>query len=194
MSAISDYQAYAAQQAQANGVPVNMFLWQIGQESSWIPTAQNGDHIGLGQFDTGTAGDFNLTNRTDPYASIAAAAQYDAKLYNQTGSWQGALTKYGTLANASPTVMQQFQNALNGAPQTAAQSLAYYQQNGYPYTPPAAAGSAAATVQNATSGFSANIEKYINQGTFIILGIVVVAFAIMSNKQVQTVAVNAAKG
>jgi len=198
MSATSDYQAYAVQAAQANGVPVNMFLWQIGKESGWDPTIVNGTPgstaTGLGQFIQGTASQFGI-DPTNPYQSLDAAAKYDAQLYSQNNNnWQAALTQYGTLNNASPQTMAQFQNALNGAPQTPQQYLDYYNQNGYAYTPPAAAGSAAATFQTGVQQATSSIGSYFNRGTFVVLGIVVVAIAILSNKQVQTIAVSTAKG
>ncbi len=185
----ADLQAYAAQAAQANGVPVNMFLWQIGQESGWNPNATNSTSTatGLGQFVQGTAAQFGI-NPTNPYQSLDAAAKYDAQLYQQNGGdWAGALRQYGTLANASSDTMAQFQNALGAdqAPQTPAEAKAYYDAHGYAYTPPAASGSVAESFQK---GFLGNISQYIGQGTFIILGIVVVAVAILSNKQVQTIA------
>jgi hypothetical protein len=189
----ADLQAYAAQAAQANNVPVNMFLWQIGQESSWNPNAVNGSHVGLGQIGPAAAQDTGLINATDPYQNLDAAAKYDAMMYKQTGNWQDALTKYGTLANVGPQVINNFNNALAGAPQTPQQAMDYYNQNGYAYTPPAAAGSTAEQFQTTTQNMGSSIAQYFNRGTFVLLGIVVIAVAILSNKQVQTAVVKAAK-
>lgn len=188
MTSVADLQAYAVQAAQANNVPVNMFLWQIGQESSWNPNAVNGQYQGLGQIGPAAAQDTGLANPFDPQANLDAAAKYDAMMFQQTGNWQDALTKYGTLANVSPQVVNNFNNALNGAPQTPQQAMDYYNQNGFAYTPPAAPGSTAATFQNAVSKVTGNFSQYISQGTFILLGIVIIAVAILSNKQVQTIA------
>jgi hypothetical protein len=113
MATIAELQAYAAQEAAQYGVPQSLFLWQIGQESSWNVNAQNGNATGIAQIMPATAQQYGV-NPSDPYQSIAFAAQYDAQLYNQTGSWQGALTKYGTLANVSSSVMNSFNNVMSG--------------------------------------------------------------------------------
>jgi hypothetical protein len=149
MATLSELQAYAAQVAQQNGVPTNLFLWQIGQESSWNPNAQNGNATGIAQFMPTTAAQFGI-DPTNPYQSLSAAAQYDAQLYNQTGSWQGALTKYGTLANVPSSVMTAFQNALSGSGVSSNNS-------------------------NSTGSSVATSDSFVTKITVIVLGIVVVA-------------------
>lgn len=91
------YSPYAIQAAQKYGVPQNLFLWQIGQESGWDPTAKNpgSTATGLGQFIRSTAKAFGI-DPTNPYQSLDAAAKYDAQLYNQTGNWNSAMQAYGT--------------------------------------------------------------------------------------------------
>ena|ERR1700744_4536289 len=111
MASLSDLESYATQEAEAAGIPTNLFLWQIGQESSWNPNAQNGNASGIAQFMPGTAAEYGV-NTSDPYSSISGAAHYDADLFAQTGSWQSALTQYGTLAGVGSSVMAGFQNAL----------------------------------------------------------------------------------
>jgi hypothetical protein len=96
----SPYLDFAVSQAQRYGVPANLFTAQIGAESSWNPTAQNGNAYGIAQFMPATAADYGV-NRSDPYSSITGAAQYDAQLFSQYGSWQTALQKYGTTANGN---------------------------------------------------------------------------------------------
>lgn len=90
--------------AQQYGVPTNLFLWQIGQESSWDPNAHNSTPgstaTGLGQFINSTAQSFGI-DPTNPYQSLQAAAQYDAQLYNQTGSWPAAMQAYGTTSGGT---------------------------------------------------------------------------------------------
>lgn len=86
----------ATDAANQYGVPVSLFLGQIQQESSFNPNAQNGPASGIAQFMPGTAAQFGI-NPYDPVASLNAAAQYDAQLYAQTGSWSGALQRYGTV-------------------------------------------------------------------------------------------------
>lgn len=111
------YNDAVAAAAQYN-VPTNLFLWQIGQESSWNPSAQNGNAIGLGQFMPGTAAQFGI-DPSNPTQSLYAAAQYDAQLAAKNGGdWIAALTSYGTLAPSNwigGTSSQGYQSALAGA-------------------------------------------------------------------------------
>lgn len=176
--AAGPYQDYAIAAAQKYGVPQNMFLWQIGTESSWNPNARNptpgSTATGIAQFIAPTAKAFGI-DPLDPYASLDAAAKYDAMLYKQTGSWQEAMVKYGTLADASSDKIAGFKNALgydadNGAP-GASESLQDFGLG--PLSPN-------------------NWSKYFTSGALIVLGIVVIGVAILSNKTVQTIAVSAA--
>lgn len=95
MSSLTDLQTFAVQQAEAYGIPPSLFLWQIGQESSWNPSAQNGDAFGIAQFMPATAAQYGV-DPTNPYSSLKGAAAYDAALYQQYGSYQGMLQHYGT--------------------------------------------------------------------------------------------------
>jgi len=174
--AAGQFQDMAIAAANKYGVPQNMFLWQIGQESGWDPNARNpkSSATGLGQFVDGTAKMFGI-NPLDPAQSLDAAAKYDAMLYKQTGSWQGALEKYGTLHDANSDVIAGFKNALgydadNGAP-GAQESLGDF-------------GLGALSPNN--------WSQYIKSGAIIILGIAIILVAILSNKTVQTIAVTAA--
>ena len=155
MASVSDYQNYAVQQANAYGIPPSLFLWQIGQESGWNPNAQSTTSSagGLGQFINSTAAQFGI-NKFDPYQSLQAAAQYDALLYQQTGSWQGALTKYGTLANAPSSVMQSFQNVMAG--------IGMGQQT-----------------NTATAGQVATSDTFVTKIAMIVLGIVIIGGGLM---------------
>lgn len=163
MASITDYQNYAVQQANQYGVPPALFLWQIGQESGWNPNAQSQTSSagGLGQFINSTAAQFGI-NKFDPYQSLQAAAQYDSMLYQQTGSWQGALTKYGTLANAPASVMQSFQNVMAGI------------TNGN-------AGSAINPVSGGgqTTGQLVTSDSFITKIAMIVLGIVIIGGALL---------------
>lgn len=198
MPTTAELQAAAVSAANKYGIPVNMFLWQIGKESSWNPNAKNpapgSTATGLGQFIATTAKDFNL-NPLDPIASLDAAAKYDAMLYKQTGSWQGALEKYGTLHGATAIDMAGFQGAL------AADGAVGNNESGVMETIKqiwnnSMGGLAVDTYKNLTGRgdeTSGNWEftKLLGTGTFIILGIIIIALAILSNKQVQQVAVAA---
>lgn len=194
----AELQAYAAQAAQREGVPVNMFLWQIGKESSWNPNATNPNSTasGIAQFTKGTASDFNL-NPFDPYASLDAAAKYDAQLYQKNGSWGAALEKYGTLNDADPATIKGFNKAL-GADQA----------NGSNSMMDTVTGAVSGLFNNSMFGLYSDtynnlagntaavsgewdFKKYFTSGSIVILGIVVVAIAILSNRQVQTAVTSA---
>ncbi len=105
--------------ASAYGVPAAVLDWQINQESGYNPNAVNptSGATGIAQFLPSTAANagFGIApfNPSDPTASINAAAAYDAALYQQTGSWSGALKSYGTLYNAPTSVLTSFQNMLD---------------------------------------------------------------------------------
>lgn len=91
----ADLQATATQAAQQYGVPTNLFLSQIQGESSFNPNigCNKVGACGIAQFLPGTAQQFGV-NTSDPTSSLYGAAQYDAQLFQQYGSWTTALTKY----------------------------------------------------------------------------------------------------
>lgn len=87
--------AYASQAAEANGVPPALLLAikNAGEKSG--PTAVSGKGAtGVMQFMEGTAKEMGLADRTDPVASIDAAARYMRKLYDAYGSWDAAVAHY----------------------------------------------------------------------------------------------------
>lgn len=96
---INTYGPIAVSAAQMYGVPTNLFLAQIYQESSFNPfaTSSSSSATGIAQFINGTANEFGL-DPTDPVASLYAAAQYDSQLYNgpANGSWANVMQLYGT--------------------------------------------------------------------------------------------------
>ncbi len=94
-------QNLATQDATQYGVPTNLFLAQINQESGFNPSASNGNALGIAQFEPQTAQSFGI-DPTNPVQSLQAAAQYDSQLYSKTGSWTQALQGYGTLPNSGP--------------------------------------------------------------------------------------------
>jgi len=99
----------AAASANRYGVPVDLFMWQINQESSFNPNPPCVDSRlcviggGIAQFQIVTAGQYGLTNRLDPYAALDAAAHYDSDLYANTGNWLTALGAYGTIPQNNPS-------------------------------------------------------------------------------------------
>jgi hypothetical protein len=184
------YQAYADAAAQQYGVPVPLFEWQIGQESSWNPYAQaNGSSAyGIAQFTSGTANMFNI-NPANPYQSITAAAQYDSQLANANGgNWLDALTSYGTLnpSNwAGGTGSQGYQTALSGA-QAALASVGQNLGVGAVLNPlGAAANIAGATVAGATGAsdpvkaFEQWLSSSVPSIAIVVIGIILLIGAML---------------
>lgn len=95
---MSEYLGSISAAEQAYGLPSGLLSAQLNAESGFNPTAYNpaSGASGIAQFIPSTASQFNI-NPLDPLQSINAAAQYDAQLYQKTGSWVGALQLYGTL-------------------------------------------------------------------------------------------------
>lgn len=106
----AQYAPIAEKAAEENGVPKNLFLWQIGQESGWNPAARNTSGrtlaIGIAQFQPATAKEYSV-DPTNPEESIRAAAAYMRHLYDETGDWGEALQRYGTLNKDVPNSVWQ---------------------------------------------------------------------------------------
>jgi hypothetical protein len=104
----ADLQVIGQAAAQQYGVPWTMFQAQIQAESSWNPNigCSEAGACGIAQFLASTASDpgygMQPFDRMDPTAALNAAAQYDAALYQATGSWVGALEKYSGLTPTNP--------------------------------------------------------------------------------------------
>lgn len=120
----SPYYNTAVAAATKYGIPTNLFIQQIGQESGFNPSAQNGAATGIAQFMPTTAASYGV-NASDPTSSLYGAAAYDANLYSQYGSWQTALQKYGTTANGNGAAV----NTL--AQQTDASAASYAPTGGF---------------------------------------------------------------
>jgi soluble lytic murein transglycosylase-like protein len=121
--------ATAQDAADQYGIPRNLFLAQIGQESSWDPNAGAGTaHVGIGQFDAATAQQFNI-DPNDPVASLYAAAALDAQRYAKTGSYVGMLQSYGTLPGDLNSLNDN-QKALLSSAQTIDQATAIQPMTG----------------------------------------------------------------
>jgi hypothetical protein len=99
----AELQALGQQAAQKYGVPWDLFRQQIQAESGWTNAGCNAKNAcGIAQFIPGTAKQFGIDPQ-DPAQALDAAAKYDAQLYQQKGSWTGALTGYtGGLTPSSP--------------------------------------------------------------------------------------------
>ena len=93
-----DYRAKASQIAEQEGVPVDLFLRMIGQESAWQPGAVSPKGAsGLAQLMPGTARELGV-DPTDPIQNMTGGARYLRQQLDAFGSQDLALAAY----NAGP--------------------------------------------------------------------------------------------
>jgi hypothetical protein len=92
------YLQMAKDAARRHGVPEDLFLRLVQQESDWKPAARSHKGaIGLAQLMPGTARVLGV-NPHDPYENLEGGARYLAQQYREFKSWRLALAAY----NAGP--------------------------------------------------------------------------------------------
>ena len=97
------YLQMAKDAARRYGVPSELFLKLVQQESGWKPKARSHKGaIGLAQLMPGTARTLRV-NPHDPYENLDGGARYLAQQYRTFGSWRLALAAY----NAGPAAVQE---------------------------------------------------------------------------------------
>lgn len=97
------YLAVARAAADRNGIPQDLFLRLVQQESGWnVDAVSNKGAIGLAQLMPGTASDLGV-DPTDPTANLDGGARYLATQYRRFGNWRLALAAY----NAGPEAVAQ---------------------------------------------------------------------------------------
>lgn len=90
--------------ARRNGVPEDLFLRLVQQESGWKASARSHKGaIGLAQLMPGTARVLQVDPH-DPYENLEGGARYLAQQYREFGSWRLALAAY----NAGPAAVQKY--------------------------------------------------------------------------------------
>jgi hypothetical protein len=147
----SAYTPLIEQSAAQYGVPAAVLYWQLNQESGLNPDAapSSTGAVGIAQILPSTAADPGygvtpISDPSDPNQAIPFAAAYDAALYQQTGSWTGALTRYGTLASVPQSVTDAW-NSLLGSGAASEQYPSLYPGGNYGGSNPGADPGAAAT-------------------------------------------------
>lgn len=98
------YLGMARDAARRNGVPEDLFLRLIQQESGWKATAKSHKGaLGLAQLMPGTARKLGV-NPHDPYENLEGGARYLKEQYRTFGSWRLALAAY----NAGPGAVKKY--------------------------------------------------------------------------------------
>ena len=102
------YLSMAKEAARRHGVPVDLFLRLVQQESGWNPTARSRKGAyGLAQLMPRTARNLGV-DRKDPVENLDGGAKYLKQQYLTFGSWRLALAAY----NAGPDAVKKH----NGVP------------------------------------------------------------------------------
>src|ERR1700748_3319742 len=93
--------ALAAQYANQYGIPTNIYLALVAQESSWNPDAQspNSSSVGYTQLTSGTAKQLGVDANTVS-GNLQGGAMYLSQMYQKFGSWFEALVHYNQGPNA----------------------------------------------------------------------------------------------
>ena len=98
----SRWEVPARQAARANGIPEDLFLRLVRQESGFNPNAvSHKGALGLAQLMPGTARALGVNPR-DPVQNLNGGARYLAQQYRKFGSWRLALAAY----NAGPGAVE----------------------------------------------------------------------------------------
>ena len=104
----SQYESAARDAARKHGIPEDLFLRLVTQESGWNPKARSPKGaMGLAQLMPQTARVLNV-DPNDPHQNLEGGARYLAAQYRSFGSWRLALAAY----NAGPKAVERH----NGIP------------------------------------------------------------------------------
>ena len=99
-----EYLPVARAAAQRHGVPEDLFLRLVQQESNWRPGAKSHKGaIGLAQLMPGTARTLRVDPH-DPKQNLEGGARYLRQMYDKFGSWRLALAAY----NAGPGAVEKY--------------------------------------------------------------------------------------
>lgn len=98
------YLQMARDAARQHGVPEDLFLRLVQQESNWNPKAKSHKGaLGLAQLMPGTAKALGV-NPAEPRQNLQGGARYLARQFRKFGSWRLALAAY----NAGPEAVRKY--------------------------------------------------------------------------------------
>jgi soluble lytic murein transglycosylase-like protein len=99
-----EYLPVAKSAAAKHGIPEDLFLRLVQQESGWNPNAKShAGALGLAQLMPGTAAKLGVNPR-DPYQNLEGGARYLKMMYQKFGNWRLALAAY----NAGPGAVEKY--------------------------------------------------------------------------------------
>jgi soluble lytic murein transglycosylase-like protein len=99
-----EYLAVAKAMAAKHGIPEDMFLRLVQQESGWNPGAVSSKGaMGLAQLMPGTAALLGVDAK-DPHQNLDGGARYLRMMFDKFGSWRLALAAY----NAGPQAVEKY--------------------------------------------------------------------------------------
>ena len=99
-----EYLPVARSVASKHGVPEDLFLRLVQQESGWNPNAvSSAGALGLAQLMPGTAAKLGVNPR-DPHQNLEGGARYLSMMYQRFGNWRLALAAY----NAGPEAVAKY--------------------------------------------------------------------------------------
>src|SRR6266542_2107820 len=91
-----NYRALAVEAARRYGIPPQIFLRQIAQESGFNPSARSpAGALGIAQFMPATARGMGV-NPLDPRSALFGAARMDAQNLKKYGNWRDVLSLYNS--------------------------------------------------------------------------------------------------
>jgi len=99
-----EYVTIARDVAARHGIPTDLFLRLVQQESGWNPHAvSNKGARGLAQLMPGTAAKLGV-DPSDPRENLEGGARYLRMMYDRFGNWRHALAAY----NAGPEAVEKY--------------------------------------------------------------------------------------
>lgn len=100
-----EFLALAKAAARRHGIPEQLFLRLVQQESRWNPRAKShAGAMGLAQLMPETARRLGVKNPWDPHQNLDGGARYLRQMYDKFRSWKLALAAY----NAGPQAVAKY--------------------------------------------------------------------------------------